>query len=242
MRTPMRRAWQHGGYRFLKPATAVAICALVLVASGSAARISGTDRGDTLRGTAKADTIYGKKGNDTLLGLAGDDLLVPGPGADVVRCGRGHDIVRADAADTVAKDCEVVKRVGPPALVGRYAGRSSQNEKVTFDVPAGGATLTRFRINSVNQSCQPPNLVATFGPLDYGTAVFPIYAAGTFTATYAGPGTVSGNPAQFDIRTSGRFVGVTASGTARFDMTFTDAAGTAFSCSSGDVGWTASFR
>ena len=216
--------------------------ALALAASGSAAKITGTNLGETLRGTAKADALYGKKGNDTLAGLAGNDLLVGGPGADVVRCGAGRDTVRADVADTVAKDCEVVKRVGPPARAGSYAGVSSQNENVTFDVRPGGVALTRFRINSVNQSCQPPDLASIFGPLDYRAAVFPIARRGTFVAPYAGPGKVSGYAATFDIRTTGRFSGRTASGTTRFDMEFTDASGTALTCSSGRVTWTASLR
>ena len=110
---------------------------------------------------------------------------------------------------------------------------------MTFDVLPGGAKLTRFRINSVNQSCEPPNEVATSGPLDYGAAKFVVFRLGTFAATYIGPGTTSGYLATFDIRTSGRFAGRRVTGTTRFDSTFTDAAGTALTCSSGEVTWTA---
>ena len=49
---------------------------------------------------------------------------------------------------------------------------------------------------------------------------------------------MSGRAAQFDIWTKGRFTAAGASGTARFDMTFTDE-GTDFSCSSGVVAWEA---
>ena len=142
----------------LRVITVAAIAGLVLV-SGSASTITGTDRSDTLRGTAKADKIYNKKGNDKLFGLAGNDLLVPGPGADTVSCGSGRDTGQADSKDKVAKDCEVVK----------------------------GAS----------------------------------------------------NPANFDIKMTGKLAGTAAAGTARFDMSFTFN-GTAITCSSGNVTWTAS--
>ena len=218
----------------------VALSALLAAGSGSAARIAGSSAGDRLRGTGQADVIYGKSGKDTLIGLGGNDVLYPGPGADVVRCGSGRDTVFADWTDSIAKDCEVVRR--PPGAVGTFSGTSSQNEGVTFQVPAGGKTLTHFRINSLNQSCEPANHVATFGPLDYGTAVYPLGAQGTFSASYVGPGTISGYSAQFEISTNGRIVGRSASGTARFDLSFTDKDGTLYHCTSGDVTWTASIR
>lgn len=220
---------------------AAALSALLLVGAGSAARIAGSNGGDTLRGTAKADTIYGKSGRDTIIGLAGNDSLYPGPGADVVRCGPGRDTVHADWADTVARDCEVVRHANP-AAVGTFAGKSSQNEDVTFEVPAGGRGVTRFRINSLNQSCQPANEVSTFGALDFADAVFPVAATGAFMASYKGPGKVAGHDAQLDVRATGRVTGRSAAGVARFDMKFTDANGTAFTCSSGDVDWSASLR
>jgi hypothetical protein len=220
---------------------AAMLFALILVGTGSAARIMGSNHGDTLRGTSGADRIYGKSGRDTLIGLGGDDDLYPGPGADDVRCGAGRDTVHADWADTIARDCERVLHA-TPAAVGRFEGTSTQNEEVRLDVLAGGKTLTRFRINSLNQSCTPKNELATFGALDFGDAVFPIAKSGAFLASYAGPGTVAGYTAQLNVRVSGRLDGRGGSGTARFDMTFTDENGTAFACSSGDVGWSAALR
>jgi hypothetical protein len=246
--------------RIARLVCAVVATALVIVSNSAAATITGTDRNDTLRGTANADKIYGKKGKDKLYGLGGNDLLVPGAGADTVVCGSGRDtVLQSDRADAIAKDCEMIKRVGsplpapppapppptppppppPPAVAGSYAGLSSQNERVTFDVLAAGPAVTKFRINSVNQSCQPPNLVSIFGPLDFGTGTATVVADGTFGFTYVGPGTISGNPANFDIRANGKFTGTTAAGTARFDMTFT-LSGINFTCSSGNVTWTAS--
>jgi hypothetical protein len=220
---------------------AAILFALLLAGTGSAARIVGSNHGDMLRGTSGADRIYGKSGRDTLIGLGGDDDLYPGPGADDVRCGAGRDTVHADWADTIARDCERVRHA-TPAAVGHFEGTSTQNEGVGLDVLAGGRALTRFRINSLNQSCTPANELATFGALDFGETVFPIARSGAFTASYAGPGTVDGHAAQLDVRVSGRLAGRRGSGTARFDMTFADENGTAFACSSDDVGWSAALR
>jgi len=222
------------------PAVVLAVAALtclVGVSAVGAKTISGSARNDVLRGTAKADTLFGKQGRDTLHGLAGNDLLVPGPGADVVYCGAGRDTVRADMLDAVATDCEVVKRA-PPAVAGSYEGLSSQNEQVTFDVRAAGPAVTRFRINAVNQSCQPPDRLSISGPLEFGKGAARVGAAGTFGYRYSGPGTISGNTATFTIAVAGTFTGQRASGTVRFDARFTQG-DTEFSCSSGDVAWTA---
>jgi hypothetical protein len=118
---------------------------------------------------------------------------------------------------------------------------SSQNEHVAFDVVAAtaGPVVTSFRINSLNQSCQPADQLSIFGPLDFGAGKAPVAPAGTFTFRYLGPGTASGNPATFDLRVTGKFTGTKAAGTARFDMTFTQSE-TAYACSSGEVDWTAS--
>ena len=93
-------------------------------------RIAGGRGNDRLFGATGADTLNGGAGNDILDGGAGNDILVGGPGRDVlrggagadtinaqdgrrgdtVRCGPGRDTVQADKADTVAKDCERVRR------------------------------------------------------------------------------------------------------------------------------------
>lgn len=213
-------------------ALAALAAGLLLVTGAAAKTITGSSRAETLRGTVRADVIYGKQGKDQLFGGRGNDVLVPGAGADDVHCGAGRDLVRADRADVVAQDCEAVARTGT------YAGVSSQNEKVAFRVLSGAQRLTAFRINSVNQSCQPPDRLSIFGALDFRGASFTVADDGTFVATYVGPGKVSGRAAQFDIWTKGRFTRDAAEGTARFDMTFTDE-GTDFTCSSGVVAWDA---
>jgi hypothetical protein len=211
--------------------TALAV-GLALAATAAAQTITGSSRAETLRGTARADVIYGKQGKDTLFGGRGNDVLVPGAGADAVHCGAGRDLVRADREDVVARDCEAVVRAGA------YAGVSSQNERVTFRVLSGASRLAAFRINSVNQSCQPPDRLSIFGALDFRSASFTVADDGAFVATYVGPGTVSGRAARFDIWTKGRFTRDASAGTARFDMTFSDD-GTDYTCSSGVVAWDA---
>jgi Ca2+-binding RTX toxin-like protein len=82
-----------------------------------------------LRGLGGNDRLSGKGGNDKLFGGLGSDVLTGGLGADLldggagndtinardtkrdtIRCGPGKDTVIADRKDTVARDCEKVKR------------------------------------------------------------------------------------------------------------------------------------
>jgi hypothetical protein len=84
---------------------------------------------DKLLGLAGNDRLYGGPGQDEVLGAAGNDTLNGGPGRDllaagagsdalqsrdgtrdVLRCGTGRDTVLADKLDSVARDCEKVKR------------------------------------------------------------------------------------------------------------------------------------
>ena len=103
-----------------------AVVAIVLgglfVSSALASTIVGTPRNDTLRGTPLADRLLGRAGNDRLYGLAGNDRLQGGPGLDRFSCGPGRDTAVAEVGEAVAKDCEIVKRIGaapvapPPPL------------------------------------------------------------------------------------------------------------------------------
>ena len=114
------------------------MCLIALVLTGlllgavaaSARTIVGTPGNDRLVGTPRADNLVGRAGNDRISGLAGADLVVGGAGRDSVdagpgddrvsieydgardsaRCGAGTDVVNADPLDTVAGDCELVRR------------------------------------------------------------------------------------------------------------------------------------
>jgi RTX calcium-binding nonapeptide repeat (4 copies) len=68
-------------------------------------------RGERILGTSRGDRIAGTRGADTVLARGGADRVrVLGGGRDVVRCGRGRDRVTADRHDSVARDCERVRR------------------------------------------------------------------------------------------------------------------------------------
>lgn len=81
--------------------------------------LSGGDGNDSLAGGSGNDILRGNKGVDTHAGGAGDDLIdARGDRGDVVSCGDGNDTVMADAADSIALDCETVDRgiVPPPPV------------------------------------------------------------------------------------------------------------------------------
>jgi BNR repeat-like domain/RTX calcium-binding nonapeptide repeat (4 copies) len=123
-------------------AALVVAVALVTASVAAARTITGTATGNTLKGTASADTIlglggadqiYAAGGRDRVGGGAGGDILVGGPGADrlaggsgndailargggrdSLACGSGLDTVVADASDSVAVGCEVLRQHGSP--------------------------------------------------------------------------------------------------------------------------------
>jgi Ca2+-binding RTX toxin-like protein len=68
----------------------------------------GGEGGDIMVGGSGAGSFDGGSGNDFI------QAAVNGV-ADTIVCGPGNDIVRANAADSVAADCENVTRVEPPA-------------------------------------------------------------------------------------------------------------------------------
>lgn len=74
--------------------------------------LTGSDGRETLRGGPEGDSIDGNDAADVLQGEGGDDVIAARDGApDTIDCGAGSDMVNADAADTVAADCELVDRL-----------------------------------------------------------------------------------------------------------------------------------
>jgi Ca2+-binding RTX toxin-like protein len=83
-------------------------------------RIFGDAGDDHITGDRGSDHIAGGSGNDEVFGNLDPDTISGGPGddrinvvrgdVDSVRCGPGHDVVFADPADSVAGDCEDVRR------------------------------------------------------------------------------------------------------------------------------------
>jgi len=91
--------------------------------------LSGGRGDDVLQGGPGADGLSGGRGDDRLGGGSGNDRIAGGPGRDVITgsagndrilardgnrdridCGSGRDSVRADASDSVARNCERVRR------------------------------------------------------------------------------------------------------------------------------------
>ncbi len=83
----------------------------ILRGRGGNDRLSGGRGNDRLEGGTGADRLTGGPGKDTLLGGAGNDTIVSRDGTrDIVNCGPGRDVVVADRFDTVARNCETVRR------------------------------------------------------------------------------------------------------------------------------------
>lgn len=97
--------------------------------TGSKDKITGTAGSDAIDGKSGNDVINGGSGNDTIKGGSGNDTITGGPGADriyggagndtiyakdgardTIDCGGGRDTVYADKKDSVAHNCEVVRR------------------------------------------------------------------------------------------------------------------------------------
>jgi Ca2+-binding RTX toxin-like protein len=100
---------------------------MVMVFAGTALAVVkvGGPGHDRLVGTAENDTLKGRGGADTIIGKGDSDLLVGGRGTDQINarergraeddrvdCGRGRDTILTDntTEDTIARNCEVIKR------------------------------------------------------------------------------------------------------------------------------------
>lgn len=241
----------------LVAATVVAGVGLLVASAALAATIVGTAGNDVLRGTAKADRLLGKAGNDRLFGLAGNDYLQGGPGVDRYVCGPGRDTVVAAPGEKVAKDCEVVKRVGSappqtttpppttttppppapappprPAKAGFFGGFASTGGSVSFLVAADGRTFSQFKF-SYQADCQPPGRLS--GGITYSGVVL-VAADGTFSVDGTTPdGTI--------VRFSGSFDPSGTSASGRFQVQTThDEDGTHYVCDSGGADWSAKWQ
>jgi hypothetical protein len=226
----------------------VAVIACAVVSAAVAATIRGTNGADVLRGTAQADVIYGKGGNDKIYGLGGNDRILPGTGKDRVFCGAGRDRVTADAADVVARDCEVVNRpkpeppvpqppTPPPTEVvpGTYRGATNTGDFVHFEVLAN-RTLRGFGANDMEETCDGPLVI--FGPIDLGPDPVAIARDGSFAIEFTEDGTIDDVPARFTVKVTGRIQGSTASGIVVLGSEF-DNEGRHWICSTGEKTWTA---
>ena len=79
--------------------------------------LDGGPGADVLRGGPSADVLVGGPGRDDISGQGGGDTIRARDGQrDLIACGKnawgraGRDTVYADRVDTVAADCEIVRR------------------------------------------------------------------------------------------------------------------------------------
>ncbi len=132
----------------------------------------------------------------------------------------------------------------PPSrpVAGTYAGTTTQNAKVTFEVLPGGRALKDFFISVIHLLCQPPDVVLfpessnDFLP----KKTVPIAADGSFViATRLDKTPYDDVRYQSEIRVTGRFSGQGASGGLNFDLTRTIPGLPVATCTAPNVTWTA---
>jgi hypothetical protein len=136
-----------------------------------------------------------------------------------------------------------VRWAAPPPPVssraGDYAGRTTQNETIGFNVTQDG-TIVRLVIGRLNEACIYPDgnhvsrIGGGIGPL---ARAFPIGADGSFEIELGGPTIVGGVASAYHITISGRLRSGTAVGTIREDVTAPTEP--KLSCTSGDQSWVA---
>ena len=217
--------------------------------------IHGLGGNDTVSGLGGNDRLFGDAGNDTLNGGAGNDTLTGGPGSDHLVCGAGKDIANADINDIVAADCEVVKGLSPTAPEptpeptptppsvpiaqdGHYAGKTSNETPITFDVSGGGTQMTNLATGQINVSCTP------FIPLQGGgiEGSSPLSADGSFSISNPSfSGMIGDSPTVGHLAIQGKITGSTATGTLNEGVAFTSD-GVSYTCDSGTVTWTAALQ
>jgi hypothetical protein len=126
-----------------------------------------------------------------------------------------------------------------PSRVGDYAGRTSQNEMISFTVTEDG-TITRLVIGRLNEACVYPDgnrvsrIGGGIGPL---ARAFPIAPDGSFEVELGGPTIVGSVASAYHVTISGRLRSGTAAGTIRDDVTAPTEP--KLSCTTGDQSWVA---
>jgi Ca2+-binding RTX toxin-like protein len=191
--------------------------------------LEGLGGADRLRGRAGQDRIYAGAGNDRLWGGRGADKLMGGPGRDVIRCGSGKDLVYADAADQVAKDCEVVhgRPLQAPAN-GLAAPGVYRGGNVSFRVQPDGRTVSNLRVE-FSGTCPTSGASSQISVSDSGP--WSIQSDHTFAVDESG--------GSAHLKLNGGFNGEAASGS--FQLQTTDGAG-ATKCDTGSRGWSAKLQ
>ncbi len=253
-------------------ALVVAVPAIALnVLGGSGPDVlRGSAQSDWINGKGGNDRLFGLGGNDILTGGPGADYASGGAGNDrlLLRdkardravCGEGRDTVIGDEVDRVGSDCEVVRLIGapepspPPAPAppptpapppvapvtpGAYRGQTQNGNFVFFTVTAN-RTITGFRINDLPAPCDGP--LRLIGGRDWGSAVWPVAADGSFLATGSWSGSDIQGDAEWtswDARITGRFNNATTVTGTVIENSELNLNGRHWRCSTGEIRWSA---
>ena len=118
------------------------------------------------------------------------------------------------------------------ATPGSYSGFSSQNFALSLYVPPNSSQIEDVSVPT-GLGCTPTR--SFDDRLQFGS--IPINADGSFSGTATQAGVLSGAAAQFAYSFSGRFTGTSVAGQLREDISFNN--GTAFSCTTNIVTWSA---
>lgn len=251
------------GARLWQTTIVLAALAALAAASAFAANIVGTARNDVLRGSPAADRISGGAGNDRLFGLGGNDVLTGGPGVDRFDCGAGRDTANAQVGESVARNCEVVRRApaatptpppptppsppapppappAPTAQPGKYCGFTQQGPGICLSTSADARTITELVTQAIVDCSDGSRWTWT---LSFGGERATIQADLSFSYAYSGPLTSSSTTVT-DITTTytiaGRFdTAGNASGTVAINAIAFTYQGNRYTCSQNPVPWTA---
>lgn len=120
------------------------------------------------------------------------------------------------------------------AQPGHYAGMTSQNRAIQFDVSSDGASLSNLRYG-IDIECSEVDFHETDLPIDFGDASIPIKANGSFAVA----GHESDSGVSVDYTIAGLISSGSATGTLRVDFGVDTPYGTVH-CSTESVTWSAS--
>jgi hypothetical protein len=119
---------------------------------------------------------------------------------------------------------------------------TSQGYGIGIDVTADGSAFTKFTISRMDETCTPQRsfvdtLFSDPGGIYYAPG-FTIRPGGYFNLNGGGTAGSNGITYRFRLVLSGDIVGPNAQGALRITTLFTDQ-GTDYTCSAGDLTWTA---
>jgi hypothetical protein len=173
------------------------------------------------------------------VGVVGDLNIEPSETFTVVLSNPvGAAIARGTATGTIQNDDTAV-----PVTPGSYKGTTQEGNSLFFTVLAN-RTVTSFRGNAFAETCDPP-WIEIYGRFNYGDSVFPIWADGSFVAEYSWTGSDWSGGVEWTgeySKLAGLFnTSTTANGTIiiKHELNYS---GQHFTCSSGEVKWTAALQ